>query len=231
MNRGPEANPPGPREDQAAPVVEGGGMEMTIRTPPDAPTETELLAQARRGSPEAFRLIVEQYADRLQVVVSRILGNPADAEEVVQETFLKAYRSLGRFQEGSALYTWLYRIAVNASVDASKRERRRRHLSLDTEEFHLDGASVDRSAGPTGESERKELSDLVKEGIDELPERYRVILVLREYEDLSYEKLGEILDLPKGTVESRLFRARAKLKDWLLRRFEADGLDPEAFGW
>ena len=197
---------------------------MTSSKPSDS-----TLTQDR--SPEAFQDVVERYHERLFKVILRIVKNRSDAEEVIQDTFLKAYRKLDSFQADSSLYTWLYRIAVNAAVDLSKKRRRRQHLSFDDEELSLDGLVPSLTAAPDADPEQQELNDLVRQGIHALPERYRVILILREYSDMSYEQLGEVLKLPKGTVESRLFRARAKLKDWLIERFAKDGLAPEAFGF
>ena len=203
-----------------------------IGTMTHSPDESTLLSQARAGSAEAFRLIVEAYHERLFRVILRIVHSRSDAEEVVQETFLKAFRSLHRFQEDSSLYTWLYRIAVNAAVDLSKKEQRRRHRSLNDDESFAEAASQpDFDAGPVARTEQEELRGMVRDGIQALPERYRVILVMREYGGHSYEELGEVLGLPKGTVESRLFRARAKLKAWLEERWADAGLDPESFGY
>lgn len=193
--------------------------------------ETSLLAEAREGSDGAFREIVELFSDRLYAVVFKILGHRSDAEEVLQDTFLRAYKNLSGFQEGSSLFTWLYRIAVNAAVDLAKKRQRRRHLSLDDDELRLDGVLQDPGPEPAAPAEQAEMVDLVQEGIQALPERYRAILVLREFSEMSYEQLGEVLELPKGTVESRLFRARMKLKDWLLRRLQDSGLDAESMGW
>ena len=164
-------------------------------------------------------------------MVFKIVANRSDAEEVVQETYLRAYRNLKGFQEGSTLYTWLYRIAVNAAVDLAKKRRRRNHLSLDDEDRGLDVGPPDDAPPPEDPAERREMVELVREGVQALPENYRVILTLREFSDMSYEQLGEVLSLPKGTVESRLFRARMKLKDWIEHRLMEDGLDAQAVGW
>jgi len=211
---------------------EPGSVEapVTSTIASDAP-ESFLVAAARGGSAAAFRTIVERYHERLYQVVFRIVRNRSDAEEVTQETFLKAFRGLGSFQEDSALFTWLYRIAVNAAVDVSKKQKRRRHLSLNDESSPGEMLDVAVDAGPGDEPERAELVELVRQGIEELPEQYRVILTLREYGELSYEDLASVLHLPKGTVESRLFRARMRLKDWLLRQWQQRGLDPEEFGY
>lgn len=190
------------------------------------PVEDDRLVQeAQRGSPDAFQTIVELYHERLYHVVLRIVPDRADAEEVLQETFLRAFRNLNRFHADSALYTWLYRIAVNAAVDLAKKNQRRRHLSLEDEDASYEALAQAEGPIPVEQMEHQEMLGFIREGIEALPERYRVILCLREYGDLSYEELMEVLELPKGTVESRLFRARAKLRDWLVRRVGEDGLE------
>jgi RNA polymerase sigma-70 factor (ECF subfamily) len=185
--------------------------------------DRELVLRARDGSEEAFRTIVERHHARLYEVVLRIVRDRADAEEVTQETFFRAWRNLNGFQFDSALYTWLYRIAVNAAVDLSKRRRRRSHVSIDDEEG-VGGRSLRSDVPPPAAGpQRVEAVALVREGVESLPEPFKTILVLREYGDLSYEELADTLEIPKGTVESRLFRARMRLRDWLVERLGAEG--------
>ncbi len=178
---------------------------------------------ARDGSQEAFRTIVERYSPRLYEVVLRIVRERADAEEVVQESFFRAWRNLGGFQFDSALYTWLYRIAVNAAVDLSKRRKRRRILSLDDEGSTVAGTVCGDVPPPAAASERVEAITWVRAAIEALPEPFKSILVMREYGDLSYEQLAETLEIPKGTVESRLFRARLRLRSWLVEKLGEEG--------
>ena len=190
--------------------------------------DQRLVVAARSGSEEAFRTIVERYHARLFEVVLRIVRERADAEEVTQETFLRAWRNLGHFAFDSALYTWLYRIAVNAAVDLAKRRKRRAHLSLDQnlpegDERSLIASLPSNAPPPAAGSQRSEAIAFVRAGIEQLPEPFKTILILREYGDLSYEQLAEVLEVPKGTVESRLFRARLRLRDWLVERLGEDG--------
>ncbi len=185
--------------------------------------ERELVLAARRGSEEAFRALVERYHARLYETVLRIVKERADAEEITQETFFRAWRNLKSFQFDSALYTWLYRIAVNAAVDFSKRRRRRGHLSIDEEGSTVAGSLRGHEPPPAARPERSEAVALVRAAVDDLPEPFKTILVLREYGELSYEQLAEVLDVPKGTVESRLFRARMRLRDWLVAKLGEEG--------
>ncbi|MBM4013960.1 MAG: sigma-70 family RNA polymerase sigma factor [Planctomycetes bacterium] len=190
-----------------------------------APTEDRaLVIAAREGSQDAFRTIVERYSARLHEVVLRIVKERSDAEEVVQEAFLRCWRNLKGFQFDSALYTWLYRIAVNAAVDLAKKQRRRSALSLDAGETPLHAALPGCSETPGGPIERREAIDWVRAAIAALPEPFHSILVMREYGDLSYEELSVSLGIPKGTVESRLFRARLKMREWLQEQLGEDGL-------
>jgi RNA polymerase sigma-70 factor (ECF subfamily) len=185
--------------------------------------ERELVLAARRGSEEAFRRLVERYHARLHETVLRIVKERADAEEVTQETFFRAWKNLKNFQFDSALYTWLYRIAVNAAVDLSKRRRRRGHLSIDDESSQVAASIRGNEPPPAAAPQRAEAIELVRAAIDALPEPFKAILILREYSDMSYEQLAEVLEIPKGTVESRLFRARMRLRDWLVARLGEEG--------
>ena len=189
-----------------------------------APTEDHaLVLAAREGSQDAFRTIVERYSPRLYDVVLRIVRERADAEEVVQEAFFRAWRNLSRFQFDSALFTWLYRIAVNAAVDLAKKRKRRQQLSLDVGETPMHEGLAGDVPGPSAAMERDEAVAWVRAAVDALPEPFQSILVLREYGDLSYEQLSEVLGVPKGTVESRLFRARLRMRDWLLEKLGSEG--------
>jgi RNA polymerase sigma-70 factor (ECF subfamily) len=133
---------------------------------------------------------------------------------VAQEVFIKAYYRLSSFQGNSAFYTWLYRVAFNTATDYLKKWRRRKGLPL---EDGPGGPQAIRDEGPRPErlAEGRELGRLLSKALAEMSEKYRTILVLREYQGLSYEELARVLGLRKGTVESRLYRAREKLKAML----------------
>jgi len=190
----------------------------------DPGSDFRLASEAQAGSHGAFEAIVAKYSDRIYTAVFRIVGNAAEAEEIVQECFLRAWRSLNGFQREAGIYTWLYRIAVNAAFDQAKKSRRRRALPLEGGHDELAEQLPESTPAPSQGLERAELLRTVRDGIGALPEHYRAILVLREYEDMSYEELAELLQIPLGTVESRLFRARAKLREWLLQRLGAEDL-------
>ncbi|MCB9898090.1 MAG: sigma-70 family RNA polymerase sigma factor [Planctomycetes bacterium] len=177
--------------------------------------DASLVARIRSGEEDAFRELVQRYEDRILAVVSRIAGRAADPEDLAQETFIKAFGAIHRFEGNSALYTWLYRIAVNTARDGVAARLRRPAVSLDA----LPPSSVDPvdgSDGPLDHLHRDELRARVRQGIERLPEPFRTTLVLREVEGHTYEEVASILGVSIGTVESRLFRARGKLRAILL---------------
>lgn len=173
--------------------------------------EIHLVHRLRAGNEDAYREFVDAYRDRILTVVSRVVGHGGDAEDLAQDTFLKAFGAIHRFQGQSALFTWLYRIAVNTARDWVAHRRRRPAVSLDA----MPAGSVDPPAeadGPGQLSEREELRARVRSAMERLPEPFRTTLILREMEGHSYEEVARILDVSIGTVESRLFRARTKLR-------------------
>lgn len=179
--------------------------------------ESALIAAAVGGDHGAFRALVEAYADRLHRLIGRFTRDPGEIEDLAQEVFVKVYRKLGTFQRESAFYTWLYRIAVNTATDFLSRGRRRRLRLVDTDaELEAAGAGTrgDVTVDPLLD---EELRRVTREVLETLPEKYRNILILREYEDLSYTDMAAVLQCSMGTVESRLFRARQRFKEALSR--------------
>jgi len=173
--------------------------------------EQALVARLRAGDQSAYRQVVDAYKDRLITVIARVAGAGPDAEDLAQETFLKAFAAIGRFDGRSALFTWLYRIAVNTARDWSDHRRRRPTVPLHGPE----GLLVEPLAPdgpPDDEAVRREERQAVRRALQRLPEPFRTTLVLREMEGLSYEAIADALDVSIGTVESRIFRARCKLR-------------------
>ena len=139
-----------------------------------------------------------------------------EIEDLAQEVFVKVFRKLHTFQQDSSFYTWLYRIAVNTATDhLSRRHRRRLHLV--EEASVLDGDGVDGEEGAAGPLLEDEMRQVTRTVLDGLPDKYRAILILREYEDMSYTAIAQVLGCSIGTVESRLFRARKRFKEALER--------------
>ncbi|MAG57315.1 MAG: hypothetical protein CMJ83_13560 [Planctomycetes bacterium] len=180
--------------------------------------DRELLIRSKEGSQDAFRQLVEMYTPRVYGLVRNLVSSTSEAEDVTQEVFFKVYRKLDSFREDSAFYTWLYRVAVNAATDWLKKRRLDRSFQVD------DVGSLpllDPADGPDDDLGKKDLRAEVRRAMATLPQKFRTILVLRELEGLAYEEISAVLSISKGTVESRLFRARARLKTELERHFKA----------
>lgn len=175
--------------------------------------DAELIEQTLAGRPAAFGELVHRYQDRLYNTVLHVVGNAEDARDVVQEALIQAFLKLDTFQGTSQFYTWLYRIAFN--VAATFRRRRRQVASVDAVREMTGVEPVDGSARPSEQMEAEERHRQVHEAISRLGEEYRVVLVLREIEGFCYEMIAEMLDLPIGTVRSRLHRARSQLRAFL----------------
>jgi RNA polymerase sigma-70 factor (ECF subfamily) len=181
--------------------------------------DAELIAAALEGSEAAFASLVGRYQDRVFRLLGRFTRDQAECEDLGQEVFLKVFRKLHTFQQDSAFFTWLYRIAVNTASDHLSRQGRRR-LQLVEDDSMLDEARSDREGEePERPVMAAELSEATQRVLAKLPEKYRTILVLREFEDLSYTDLAQVLELNMGTVESRLFRARQRFKEALIRMY------------
>lgn len=163
--------------------------------------DIELLRRAGAGDSAAFHALVDRHAQRLYRLAVSLIGNAADAEDVLQETFIGAFRGLRSFQGRASVKTWLTRILV-LQAGQWRRDRRRRR-------FEPMGDSI-AAAGPSAEAGLD-----VRAAIGQLSPEHREVLVLREFERMSYEEIAEALDVPRGTVESRLHRARSELREKL----------------
>ncbi len=182
-------------------------------------TDADLVRRVQQGDVAAYRFLVERYQQRLFAVAYGMLHNREDAREIAQETFIKAFGSLDRFRFDSSFYTWMYRIAVNLTIDHRRRNWRRVHTEFD--EGRLQGESVmetmpdPQHASPGQRLDRKRLMERIEWAIAQLPEDQRDAIVLREIDGLSYKEISEVLDCPEGTVMSRLFYGRKKLQTLL----------------
>ncbi|MGD1994182.1 MAG: sigma-70 family RNA polymerase sigma factor [Anaerolineae bacterium] len=188
----------------------------------DERDESSLIAAAQRGNLDAFNELVLIYQDRVFNLAYRIMGDPAAAADAAQEAFIKAYRKIRSFRGGS-FRSWLYRIVSNNCYDEFRRRKRRPAISL--EDFgevdeEANPALIDEEESPEESVQRWELSQLIQEAIDELSVDHRVVLVLSDVEGLAYADISEALDIPIGTVKSRLSRARSNLRDLLQDRRE-----------
>lgn len=175
--------------------------------------DTAVIGQIRNGDPSAFGILVRKYQDRLFHCLSHLSRNSHDAEELAQEAFVQAYLKLKSFQGQSSFFTWLYRIAFNL---AASRHRRKRPLTTLTQRAEQTGGEPsDPGESPMDKVSRDERAAQVQAALASLAPDYRAILVLREMEGCDYETIADILDLPLGTVRSRLFRARMELRERL----------------
>jgi len=189
---------------------------MTALTASRTTAETELVLLARQGDRAAFGELVRGHLPGVVTVVYRMCGDLPLAEDAAQEAFLQAWLHLEAFQPGSSLRNWLYRIAVNAALDTLRRGRERSSGALDAL------PAADPQPGPEGEAIRAEQARRVQRAILDLPETSRSALVLREYGGLSYQEIAAALDVPVGTVMSRLNHARGQLRELLSTELEAE---------
>ncbi len=182
--------------------------------------ERELVERARRGDLEAFNSLVMAYQNMAYNTAFRILGNHHDASDAVQEAFIKAFRGIGKFRGGS-FKVWLLRIVTNACRDALRASRRRPAVPL-----HPQGVEPDRSSPLSGEespenyAERQELARIIQQAIDSLPFDQKAVIVLSDLEGFDYQEISEVLGIPLGTVKSRLSRARARVREYLMAHQE-----------
>jgi RNA polymerase sigma-70 factor (ECF subfamily) len=186
---------------------------VQISSPAGTALEPDLVARACAGDVGAFEELVGQHADRLFAVVLRIVDDRAEAEDVVQESLLRAWRNIGRFQARSMFFTWLYRIAVNeASRALAKRARGGRTVPVDEQAVQLAAPSEE---GPARRAEHKELRDALDLAIASLAPPYRIAVVLRDIEGLSTREAAGIAGVGEAAFKSRLHQARMKIRDAL----------------
>ncbi|MDN5842585.1 MAG: RNA polymerase sigma factor RpoE [Alcaligenaceae bacterium] len=174
--------------------------------------DKDLVARVQRGDRRAFDLLVLKYQRKIMRLLSRMIHEPSDIEDVAQETFIKAYRALPQFRGDSAFYTWLYRIAINTARNWQAASHRRPNTVSVVE--GEDGETFDRIDGLTDQSTPesllagRQIAQTVNDAIEALPEDLRAAIVLREIEGMSYEDIAATMNCPIGTVRSRIFRAR-----------------------
>jgi RNA polymerase sigma-70 factor (ECF subfamily) len=183
-------------------------------------TEDELIERLRKGQEEAYRVLVREYHSRLYSLACGITLDRAESQDIVQEVFLKVYSNIKRFGGKSSLFTWLRRITVNESLNWRRRAKRRfrwKHQSLETGGIEGGPELESEDAGPEAMYQKKELEKSLNNGLNSLSEEARTMFILRELEGLSYDEIAAQLNLRKGTVSSRLFYARQRLKEFLER--------------
>lgn len=179
--------------------------------------DDHLIRQTLAGELSAFESLIDKYQNRLHHSMTQVLRNSTDAEDIVQDAFVKAFTKLSTFRGGSQFYTWLYRIAHNGAI--SQIRKRKPTESLDHDSGVAAATLEGRQVSPSQRLEQQEQNQQLSAALDCLKEEYRSVLVLREMEGLDYDAIAEILSVPVGTVRSRLHRARTQLKEELERQF------------
>ena len=172
-----------------------------------------LVKKSQEGDARSFEMLVIKYQQRVFNVIFRIVRNRDAVEDLAQEAFLNAFRSIKGFRGGSSFYTWLYRIASNVSLNYLAKNKRAVFVDetvLDTMDVAEKTASADVS--PERRASSNETASAISRAIENLPEEIKKAVILREYEGLSYEEIAELMDCPVGTVRSRIFRGRGILK-------------------
>ena len=183
-----------------------------------------LVKRVQRGDKSAFDLLVRKYQHKVVKLVLRYVRNPAEAEDIAQEAFIKAYRALPQFRGDSAFYTWMYRIAINTAKNSlASRDRSPIAYDLDLtdpEESHSVQTRLQDPDTPEGMALTEEIRQIVNSAIEALPEELKTAIVLRELDGLSYEEIAAAMECPVGTVRSRIFRAREAIDKRLREVFE-----------
>jgi RNA polymerase sigma-70 factor (ECF subfamily) len=205
-------------------ALESGKRVVEVASLSDA----EAVYRARDGDHDAFRVLVERYQERAFRLALRVLRDEEQARDAVQDAFLKVYGALDRFEGRSGFYTWLYRVVFNRCLDLQRRERARPalHASAASEESGgeeamlgegaEEGVGASRFASPESRRSDSELRVLLVDAVEALPDDARQTFLLREVDGLSYSEIAEVLDVPKGTVMSRLHYARKRLRETLV---------------
>jgi RNA polymerase sigma-70 factor (ECF subfamily) len=187
--------------------------------------EDELVREARRGNLKAYDELVKRYQERIYATLYHMTSNHEDANDLAQESFIKAFQALKSFKGGSSFYTWLYRIAVNKTINFLKQRKNRTHMSLNNIDFNAehdpDLMALISEQTPRRAAGLAELQEKLNEALMKLSESHRLVVVMHDVQGLSHEEIAEAMDCNVGTVRSRLFYARQQLQGYL-----ADYLKP-----
>jgi RNA polymerase sigma-70 factor, ECF subfamily len=195
-----------------------------------ATDDLTLVKRVRGGDQRAFKLLVERYQRKVYAVALGMLKDKEEAMDVSQEAFVKVYKYLDHFKGDASFYTWLYRITVNICIDIIRKRAGSggeavefdETMPMDVSEANIGALGSRLGTNPQKSALRRELAEKIQEALAAVPEKHRAILLLREMEGMSYEDLSRTLDIPKGTVMSRLFHARAKVQKILSQYLELD---------
>ncbi len=200
------------------------GFQFDASSPP-VQREADLVAGLRTGMEDAYETLIQRFEHPVFNLVSRLLDDPADAADVVQEVFLKVFRNIGCFRQDASLKTWIYRIAVNEARNHRRwfSRHRRQEVGLDAEPGEAHGYQdwlPDPGRSPFEAAVDQETQALIEAALQQVNPHFRAALVLREIEGMSYEEIAEILDISLGTVKSRILRGRDALRKYLAGKLE-----------
>lgn len=184
-------------------------------------SESEILEQIRSGRKHLFAQLVERYKDQAMTLAVRLLKNHDDAEEAAQDAFVRAFNALDKFEQKAKFSTWLYRIVYNVCLSRLKKQERQIEFVREEDNAEIEN-EIFPSVIPSIEYDNLELLGIVKSMIQELPEKYSAILSLFYFQELSYEEIGEVTELPLGTVKTHLFRARTLLLNRLAAEYQIE---------
>ncbi|HTI98677.1 MAG TPA: sigma-70 family RNA polymerase sigma factor [Dongiaceae bacterium] len=199
------------RESQVSPQNASGGKAAAGEIP-----ETDLVQRARKGDLEAYDGLIRRYQERIYATVYHMTSNHEDANDLTQEAFIKAFQALKTFKGGSSFYTWVYRIAVNKTLNFLKQQKNRTHFSLNDMDYHAehdpDLVALISDKTPRRDVALTELQEKLNAAMQKLSEQHRLVVTLHDVQGLSHDEIAEIMDCNVGTVRSRLFYARQQLQ-------------------
>jgi len=186
---------------------------------PERAIDQKLVEKAQKGDKRAFGILVEKYHKKLTRLLARMVRDQSEIEDIVQDSFIKAYRAINNFRGDSAFYTWLYRIGINTAknhlVSLGRRPKAMNDVEIEDVENFEDGQELRNVETPENSMMTKEIVATVNDTIESLPDELKEAISLREMDGLSYEEIAELMQCPIGTVRSRIFRAREAIADKL----------------
>jgi RNA polymerase sigma factor (sigma-70 family) len=198
-----------------------GGSKEPLNPPAKTahPDEQELVARARHGDMSAYDDLVRRYQERIYATVYHMTSNHEDANDLAQEAFIKAYQALKSFKGGSSFYTWVYRIAVNKTINFLKQRKNRIHMSLNDLDFNAENdpdlVALVSDKTPRRDAGLAELQEKLNAAMQKLSDHHRLVVTLHDVQGMSHEEIAAIMDCNIGTVRSRLFYARQQLQGYL----------------
>src|SRR5258707_4815663 len=214
----PARRKPADEQAQGSAPRAARGEEEQVPAPPQI-DEMELVKRARNGDLESYDELVKRYQERIYATIYHMTSNHEDANDLAQEAFIKAFHALKSFKGGSSFYTWVYRIAVNKTINFLKQRKNKTQMSLDNLDYHVehdpDFVALISDKTPRREVNLAELQEKLNAAMQKLSEPHRLVVTLHDVQGLSHEEIAKVMDCNIGTVRSRLFYARQQLQAYL----------------